>query len=80
MPRIHKSAPFTPEDHDTVAELVLYRRGICWLAGCLTISYEADRGDALVMFHRARHVKQCIGAGVRVMPPALYWGLYPWRR
>jgi len=40
------SARFTPEDHAVVADLVLYRRGICWLAQLLVESYESDQRDA----------------------------------
>lgn len=48
--RIAKSAPFTPEDREIVAHLVLHRRGVCWLAGLLTSSYETDKRDAERMY------------------------------
>lgn len=37
-----------------VAQLVLHRRGVCWLAGLLTLSYETDRRDADLMWKLER--------------------------
>lgn len=70
------SARFTPEDHAVVADLVLYRRGICWLAQLLVESYESDQRDADVMFYAQQfkladtlRVDQA-GGGVLVRLPA----------
>jgi hypothetical protein len=52
--RIARSAPFTPEDQDVVAHLVLYRRGVCWLAGLLALSYLTDRRDGELMWRLER--------------------------
>jgi hypothetical protein len=40
---------FTEADQDVVAQLVLYRRGITWLAQLLVQSYECDARDADLM-------------------------------
>ena len=76
--RIYRSAPFTPEDHDVVAQIVL-RRGISWLAIALTSAHEGDAADAFVMYHREKYRRQCSDVGARTMRPELYWSLYPWR-
>jgi hypothetical protein len=74
-----RSAPFTPEDHDVVAALVLHRHGVCWLAQLLTESYEADRRAADMMLRRENFLSEADAVGARRMKPALYWSLYPWR-
>lgn len=78
--RINRSAPFTQEDRDVVAELVLYRPGASWLAALVTASYQSDEVDATVMYHREKFSQQCDDAHALRMPPALYWTFYPWRR